>query len=325
MTAELAARAASEGRIAIDTEFVSERRYRALLCLVQVAVPDDGAEDGVRTEVLDPLGDDFGAEDAASLGTVLADPEVEVVMHAGRQDVAILRREWRTEVRNIFDTQIAAGFLGLGSQEGYESIVRRVLGERLKGSEGFTRWDRRPLTDLQLEYAADDARCLLAVGEVLEQRLADRGRLEWAHEECRALEEVSDERTPDQVYERLPRLGRLSETGRGVARELVEWREESARSLDRPVGFVLPDQALMELARRAPTDPNGLEQIRGLPPQTLHRRGDRLIAAIERGRRREPPPPPPPLLPATRWTPRWCRSRRPSSASGPWTAAWRWS
>ena len=68
-------------------------------------------------------------------------------------------------MRNIFDTQVAAGFLGMGSQEGYESLVRRVLGERLKGSEGFTRWDRRPLTDLQLEYAADDARCLLAVGE----------------------------------------------------------------------------------------------------------------------------------------------------------------
>ncbi len=293
MTAELAARAESEGRIAIDTEFVSERRYRALLCLVQVAVPDAEAPDGVRTEVLDPLGDDFSPEDAAKLGRVLADPAVEVVVHAGRQDVAILRREWRTEVRNIFDTQVAAGFVGLGSQEGYESIVRRMLGERLKGSEGFTRWDRRPLTDLQLEYAADDARCLLAVGDALEQQLAERGRLEWAREECRALEEVTDERTPDQVYDRLPRLGRLSETGRAVARELVEWREESARSLDRPVGFVLPDQALMELARRAPTDPAGLEQIRGLPPQTLHRRGDRLIAAIERGREREAPPPPP--------------------------------
>ncbi len=293
MTAELAERAASEGRIAIDTEFVSERRYRALLCLVQVAVPDPEAPDGVRTEVLDPLGDDFGDEDAAGLARVLADPEVQVVVHAGRQDVAILRREWRTEVRNIFDTQVAAGFLGMGSQEGYESLVRRVLGERLKGSEGFTRWDRRPLTDLQLEYAADDARCLLAVGDGLEQQLGERGRLEWAREECLALEEVTDERTPDQIFDRLPRLGRLSETGRAVARELVEWREESARSLDRPVGFVLPDQALMELARRAPTDPNGLEQIRGLPPQTLHRRGDRLIAAIERGLEREPPAAPP--------------------------------
>ena len=161
--------------------------------------------------------------------------------------------------------------------------MRKVLGSRLKGSEGFTRWDRRPLTAQQLEYAADDARCLLSLGERLEQRLADQGRLEWAREECRALEEVTDERTAERVYERLPRLARLSEDGRAVARELVEWREEIAEAMDRPAGFVLPDQALMELARRAPDDRQGLEQIRGLPPQTLHRRGDQLLAALERG------------------------------------------
>ena len=289
MIADLAARASSERRLAIDTEFVSERRYRALLCLVQVAVPDRDGPEGVRTEVIDPLADDFDAASAGELANVLADPGVEVVMHAGRQDVAILRRAWRTELRNVFDTQVAAGFLGLGSQEGYESLVRKVLGSRLKGSEGFTRWDRRPLTAQQLEYAADDARCLLSLGERLEQRLADQGRLEWAREECRALEEVTDERTAERVYERLPRLARLNEDGRAVARELVEWREEIAEAMDRPAGFVLPDQALMELARRAPDDRQGLEQIRGLPPQTLHRRGDQLLAALERGRAREAP------------------------------------
>ena len=156
--AELADRAAEGGRIAIDTEFVSERRYQALLCLVQVAVPDPSAEGGVRTEVLDPL---EGDPDFSPLARVLADPEVEVVMHAGRQDVAILRRTLDTEVRNIFDTQVAAGFLGFGNQEGYESLVRKVLKVKLKGSEGFTRWDKRPLTPQQLEYAADDARLLL--------------------------------------------------------------------------------------------------------------------------------------------------------------------
>ena len=290
MIADLAARATEHGRLAIDTEFVSERRYQALLCLAQVAVPDPGARDGVRTEVLDPL---EGEIDAAPLAAVLADPAVELVVHAGRQDVAILRRSWATEIRNVFDTQVAAGFLGFGNQEGYESLVRKVLRVRLRGSEGFTRWDRRPLTAQQLEYAGDDARLLLALGDELERRLVERERLDWAREECRALEEVSDERDPDRVYERLPRLGRLSERGRATARELVEWREEAARRMDRPAGFVLPDQALMELARRGPGSREGLEQIRGLPPQTLHRRGDRLLQAIERGRRRTPPPPPP--------------------------------
>jgi ribonuclease D len=291
LTAALAERAAAQGRLAIDTEFVSERRYQALLCLAQVAVPDPQAPDGVRTDVIDPLADD--PPDPAPLARVLSDRGVEVVVHAGRQDIAILRRTWATEVPYVFDTQLAAGFLGFGNQEGYESLVRKVLGVRLKGSEGFTKWDRRPLTAQQLEYAADDARLLLALGDELEGRLRDRGRLDWAREECLALEESSDERDPDRVYERLPRLGRLSDRARAVAREVVEWREDVARSMDRPPAYVLPDQALVELARRAPADRQGLEHIRGLPAQTMHRRGDRLLEAIARGREREPPPPPP--------------------------------
>ena len=289
MIAELAERAAAGGRLAIDTEFVSERRYQALLCLVQVAVPDPDADDGVRTEVIDPL---EGDPDFSPLARVLADPEVEVVMHAGRQDVALLKRTLDTEVRNIFDTQVAAGFLGFGNQEGYESLVRKVLKVQLRGSEGFTRWDKRPLTPQQLEYAADDARLLLALGEELERLLEERGRVEWAREEARGLEDVADERDAQRSYERLPRLGRLSESARGVALELTEWREDEARSADRPPGSVLPDQALVELARRTPRDKQGLEQIRGLPPQTLHRRADALLAAIARGRDRTAPAPP---------------------------------
>jgi ribonuclease D len=291
VTLALAEKAATHKRVAIDTEFVSERRYQALLCLAQVAVPDPDAPDGVSTEVIDPLGDD--PPDPAPLAGVLADPEVEVVVHAGRQDIAILRRVWETEITNVFDTQLAAGFIGMGNQEGYESLVRKVLGVRLKGAEGFTKWDRRPLTAQQLEYAADDARLLLALGDELEERLRERGRLDWAREECLALEASTDERTPDRMYERLPRLGRLNERGRAVALELIEWRERTARSMDRPSGFVLPDQALVELARKAPSSRAGLEQTRGLPAQTLNRRGDRLLEVIARGRERPAPPPPP--------------------------------
>jgi ribonuclease D len=295
LTAALAERASAHGRVAIDTEFVSERRYQALLCLAQVAVPDPDSPDGVRTEVLDPLGDE--PFDPAPLARVLADPEVEVVVHAGRQDIAILRRSWSTDVTRVFDTQLAAGFIGFGNQESYESLVRKVLGVKLKGAEGFTKWDKRPLTEQQLEYAADDARLLLALGDEIERRLDERGRLSWAREECRALEESSDARDPDRVLERLPRLGRLSERGRALARELVEWREEIAREMDRPAAYVLPDQALIELARRAPSNRAGLEQIRGLPAQTLHRRGDELLAALRRGADRPAPAPPPELGP----------------------------
>jgi ribonuclease D len=284
VTQEIAALAAEHGRFAVDTEFMSERRYRALLCLVQVAAPDPEAEDGVRTEVFDPLKGEF---DPAPLAEALADPSVEVVMHAGRQDVALLRREWRTEVRCLFDTQVAAGFLGLGPQESYESLVRRVLNIRLKGGEGFTRWDRRPLTEDQLSYARADASRLLALGEELQRRLEERGRLEWALEECRPLEQSSDERDPQRLFERLPKLGRLNAQSRGVARELVDWRERAAEQADRAATSILPDQALMEVARRMPRDRDALEEIRGLPQPTLHRRHRELLEAVRRGSDRE--------------------------------------
>ena len=291
MIAELADRAAEGGRIAIDTEFVSERRYQALLCLVQVAVPDPGAEGGVRTEVLDPL---EGEPDFSPLARVLADPEIEVVMHAGRQDVAIMRRTLDTEVRNIFDTQVAAGFLGFGNQEGYESLVRKVLKVKLKGSEGFTRWDKRPLTPQQLEYAADDARLLLALGEELERRLEERGRLEWAREESRSLEEVSDERDAQRSYERLPRLGRLSEAARGVALELAEWREDEARGADRAPGLgaarpgarrARPAHAARQARPRADPRPAAADAP---PPRRRAAGGDRARPQAHRARPRRP-------------------------------------
>ena len=291
MSADLAQRATEHGRLAIDTEFVSERRYQAQLCLVQVAVPDPDAEGGVRTDVLDPLGEN--PPDPAPLARALADPEVEVIVHAGRQDVAIMRRTWDTEVTRVFDTQVGAGFLGFGNQEGYESLVQRVLGVKLRGGEGFTRWDKRPLTDKQIAYAGDDARCLLTLGSAIERELDERGRLEWAREECRVVEDSNDVRTPERAYEKLPKLGRLDDKGRAVARRLCAWREDVARQMDRPPSYVIPDQAMMELARRSPKDRAALENIRGLPQQTLHKRGAEVIEQIRQGETEEPPPPPP--------------------------------
>ena len=288
---ELAELAREHGRLAIDTEFVSERRYQALLCLVQIAVPDPAREGGVRTDVLDPL-DESVSFDPAPLAAVLADPAVEIVVHAGRQDVAILRRSWNADFANVFDTQVAAGFLGMGNQEGYESLARRVLGIELRGGEGFTRWDKRPLTERQLAYAADDARCLLALGDAIARELEAAGRLEWAREECRIVEQSTDLRSPRQAYERLPNARQLDGARRAVAWALCEWRDAAARELDRPPSYLLPDQVLTQLARRRPTDRHGLEQIRGLPQQTLHRRGAELLDAIASGADAEPPPRP---------------------------------
>src|SRR5439155_1407753 len=141
--------------------------------LAQIAVADPDAPGGVRTEILDPIGDAF---DPAPVAAALADPAIQVVVHAGRQDVAILKRTWETDVRNLFDTQVAAGFLGYGVQEGYGSLVRKLLGVEPAGGEAFTHWDRRPLTAQQLEYARADAAHLLALGDALEEQLDAAGR-----------------------------------------------------------------------------------------------------------------------------------------------------
>jgi ribonuclease D len=281
VVAELAAQARASGRLGIDTEFMGEGRYRALLCLVQIAVE---TRDGLRVEVLDPLTQDY---DPAPLAAMLADPEVQVVVHAGRQDVALLRREWSTDVNAIFDTQVAGGFAGLRAQLGYEALLHEMVGVRLRKSASFTRWDTRPLSEEQVGYAREDVLHLLELTDALQGALRERARLDWAIEECRALEDASDEREPESIFNRLPRINSLEPSQRAVAFELVQWREGVARESDRPVPSVLADAALVEVAKRRPASLERLAQIRGLNESTLRRRGRAILEVVERGRGRD--------------------------------------
>ena len=273
----VAARAREECRFGIDTEFLPEGRYRPLLCLVQVAVAGE-------VVILDPL----ERQDFGPLAEVLADPAIEVVLHAGRQDVAILRREWRTEIAGVFDTQVAAGFAGFSAQAGYSSLLADVLDIRLSKSASFTRWDARPLTEEQLRYAREDVEHLLALADELKRRLEAKDRLDWALEECRAIAASSDERDPDEVWRRLPRALGLSAKERAVARELAAWRERTAEREDRPVGAIVRDPTLVELAKRQPTQPSAVANIRGIGSDVVRRRGSDIVEAIRRGQSAPP-------------------------------------
>jgi ribonuclease D len=283
----LADQARATGRLGVDTEFMSEGRYLSLLCLVGIAVPpvhSAGIRQG-QVELVDPLDERV---DPSPLAEVLADPGVEVIVHAGRQDVALLRRTWRTEVRNVFDTQVAAGFAGFGAQTSYGGLLADALGLRVPKSASFTRWDVRPLTAEQTAYARDDVVHLLTLAEVLERRLDASGRLEWAREECRRLESSSDVRDPELVWQRLPKIGQLSPSARAIAASLASWRERTAADEDRPVGSVLADASLVEMAKRRPTSVQALERIRGVQPSTLRRRGEAILRAVRRGVEAEP-------------------------------------
>ncbi len=312
--AAVAAAARAAGRLGIDTEFMSEGRYRALLCLVQIAVDDPkpagndhpghdhlgndhpgddhggndhgGSDHPPRTILIDPL----NGVDVTPVAQLLADPAIEVVLHAGRQDVAILRRAWSTEITNIFDTQLAAGFAGASAQTGYGNLLGAILGRRVGKTASYTRWDARPLTAEQLSYAAEDVAHLLELADELERRLTDSGRLEWAREECRRLESATDERDPDTAWERLPRIGQLDPRARAVGKELAAWRERTASAEDRPVGSVLADPALVELAKRHPSNLQALEQIRGIHPSGIRRRGAAILEAIAVGVKAPPIP-----------------------------------
>ena len=283
---ELAARARETRRLALDTEFMGEGRYRTLLCLVQLATPQPG-EMGELIELIDPLDAEL---DGSPLAAVLADPAVQVIVHAGRQDVALVRRRFGAEPANLFDTQVAAGFAGLGAQSSYESLLGELLGVRVSKSASFTRWDARPLTPEQRTYAREDVVHLLELAAELERRLAALGRLEWAHEECAAIARATDERDPETIFARLPRVRTLSASARPVARELVRWRERTAEQRDRPVQSILADAALIEVARRRPSSRTELEQIRGAGAGAVRRHAQELLAAVERGRARPPEP-----------------------------------
>lgn len=273
---EAAATAKASGRLGLDTEFISEGRYRPLLCLVQIVVDDPGRSSVV---LIDALGD-AAVQPVAAL---LADPSVEVVLHAGRQDVAILRRVWDTDVVTIFDTQISAGFAGQSAQSGYGNLIGAMLGLRLSKSASYTRWDARPLSAEQLRYAVEDVAQLLELTDELKRRLRETGRLEWAVEECRRLESASEERDPDTVWERLPRISQLDPRSRAVARTVAAWRERTASREDRPVGSVLADQVVVEVARRRPSTPDEIAKIRGVHRSILNRRADGILAAVARG------------------------------------------
>src|ERR687893_780081 len=199
----------------------------------------------------------------------LADPAVEIVLHAGRQDVAILRRAWNTDLTRVFDTQVAAGFAGFSAQAGYSGLLHDVLRIRLPKTASFTRWDARPLTDEQVRYARGDVEHLLPLADQIRERLLASGRLEWAREECRAIAAATDERDPEEVWRRLPRAASLDPRERAVARELAAWRERTAERENRPVGGILRDPTVVELVKRKPSSRGALGQIRGLNPDAV--------------------------------------------------------
>lgn len=262
----------SESVVALDTEFHRERTYFPRIALVQLAWRD-------RVELVDPL-----VVDLSPLAAVLDSPEATIVVHAASQDLEVLLRCCGTVPRNLFDTQIAAGFLGM-SNPSLGSLVEREVGVRLPKGDRLTDWLQRPLTETQLAYAASDVAHLVDIHARQVRALEERGRLQWALDECDALRDRARvNRPPEEAWSRIKEVRQLRGRARNVAVAVAAWRERRAMEVDQPVRFVLPDLAIVAIAQRAPTTPDELRSIRGVDDR--HARGvvaRQILAAVAEG------------------------------------------
>lgn len=275
---------ARAGLFALDLEFVSESRYVPNLCLLQVGWGDPQAPE---VALIDPL-----AADPAPIVDLVADPGVEVVLHSAQGDLALLAQRFGIEGSAIWDSQVAAGFLGLGDQVGYGGLVEQLTGTVLDKGAQFTNWCRRPLSDEQLHYAVDDVWYLARMWPEMARRLEERGRLDWVAEESARVARVAATRPPpEEMYRRVKGWERLPEEAREAVRALATWREREALESNKPPQWLLRDGVLLEVARRRPESLAELRQVRGIKEEAVRRYGREILAVLTEGA--EPPPAPP--------------------------------
>jgi len=267
-----------EAAYALDTEFHRERTYFPKLALVQVAWSDGLA-------LIDPL-----AVDIAPLAEIL-DGDGMAVLHASDQDLEVLELACGTGPAHLFDTQVAAGFVGM-STPSLAALYERVLGIRLAKGHRLTDWLARPLDENQLTYAAGDVEYLLEVHQKLVADLEARGRLQWVLDECEVVRlRERGGRDPEQAWRRVKEIRQLHGTARRVAQSVAAWRERRAAETDQPVRHVLSDLAIVGIAQRHPATPEQLKGVRGVDDRFL--RGPQsaaILAAVAAGMDRTPQP-----------------------------------
>src|SRR5690242_2903232 len=281
-TADLAAacsRLAKHPVITVDTEFLRETTYYPLLCVVQMASPEEAV-------VIDALADGI---DLKPFFALMADERVLKVFHAARQDIEIIWHRASIVPHPIFDTQVAAMVLGHGDSIAYDQLVERITGHRPDKTHRFTDWSRRPLSKEQVQYAISDVTHLRDVFIALDADLKKRRRSDWVSEE---MEVLTSPRTydfhPERAWERLKtRVRKPRELA--VLMEVAAWREQEAQGRDVPRSRVLKDDAVGDIATHAPNSLEKLANLRSLPKGFDRSKwGSDIVAAVQRGLARDP-------------------------------------
>lgn len=269
--AALCARIADAQRIALDTEFHTEKHFTPKLMVVQVAFDDAVA-------IVDPL----ALPDLRSLAEALT--RATVVGHALSSDLRILEDAFGTLPRDAYDTQVAAAFCGYGMSISLLDLVRDVAGVTLLKSQTVSDWSTRPFTPRQVDYLVDDVRYLFAIADKLNEKLAARGREAWAREEMRALVDPRTYRSDKRrLYLRVAGNARMNRRELGVLNELALLRETIARERNIPLKYVLPDDVLVGLVGLRPASIEELSQLRRLDAGMRKHIGARIIEAVAAG------------------------------------------
>ncbi|MEN8107673.1 MAG: ribonuclease D [Pseudomonadota bacterium] len=269
--------------IALDTEFLREKTYYPKLCLVQVATPD-------MVACIDPL----ALDDLTPLLDVIFDSNITKVMHAARQDMEIFYYLRGAAPAPIFDTQVAALLLGLPDQVGYGTLVQELLNVKLHKLHSRTDWTQRPLEDAQLHYAADDVIYLVQAYELMLDKLQTSGRLEWLSDDFTALSNPDLYAAhPENAWLRVKGANKLSGATLAILQALAAWRETRAQRADRPRGWLMRDDVLLDIARHAPKNTEQLARIRGIHENTVRKSGDDLLQLITDAAGTTPRPLPP--------------------------------
>ncbi|MFP6632580.1 MAG: ribonuclease D [Planctomycetota bacterium] len=271
---DLLDRCREQGSFAFDTEFLRENTYWPELCLIQIGIEGEAF-------AVDPLAEDI---DCGPLFELLCDPGVEVIVHAGQQDMEIFFCKSEALPLRIFDTQVAAALLGLGDSIGYSRLVDELLEIRLSKGEARTHWERRPLTDRQLDYALNDVLYLERMRDILKEKLGELGRAGWLEEEL-AFYQDSElyRRDPMTIYPRVKGAARLDRRELAILRFLAAWREEEAREKNKPRKRIVSDDKLIEISRRKPSSIERLGESRGMHRRFIDRNGKALLEMVRQG------------------------------------------
>jgi ribonuclease D len=259
--------------LALDSESDSLHHHREKVCLVQIAT-DNGL-----AVLVDPL----ALRDLSPLHSVMANPVVMKVLHGADYDVTTLKRDFGFAFAGLFDTMIAARFLGL-PEIGLQAVARAELGVELSKDSQKDDWSRRPLTPVQEAYALADVQHLLALHARLAAKLAAVGRLGWVREESASAAALPAARRgrDEEAWQRIKGVRKLPRRAQAVLRELVAWREARADSTDTPAFKILGTEPLLALAEKGPKTPAELREVRGLPKH-LRDQPAEILAAVTRG------------------------------------------